>query len=174
MRILVAVASKHGSTAELATALAAGLRHHGADVDVRTPGAVSSVAGYDVVIVGSAVYRNRWLRAARDFLDGHSGALRSREVFLFSSGPIAEQGRPVNNHYDVAPAMARTGAREHRTFAGKIDPAVLNAGERVVVRMTGAQLGDFRDWDEIGSWASKIVAQVSDRTGVRMPTEHTR
>ncbi|WP_241997210.1 flavodoxin domain-containing protein [Rhodococcus sp. SMB37] len=167
------MASKHGSTAELATALAAGLRHHGADVDVRAPGAVSSVAGYDVVIVGSAVYRNRWLREARDFLDEYSGPLRSREVFLFSSGPIAEQGRPVNNHYDVAPAMARTGAHEHRTFAGKIDPAVLSAGERVVVRMTGARLGDFRDWDEIGSWASEIVARVTDRAGRRVPTEQT-
>lgn len=173
MRILVAVASKHGSTAELATALAAGLRHHGADVDVHAPGAVSSVADYDVVIVGSAVYRNRWLRAAREFIDEHARALLSREVFLFSSGPIVEQDRPVNNHYDVPPAMARTGAREHRTFAGKIDPAVLGAGERVVVRMTGARLGDFRDWDAIGSWASEIVARVSDRTGARVPTEQT-
>ncbi|MEE2033959.1 flavodoxin domain-containing protein [Rhodococcus chondri] len=162
MRILVSAASKHGSTAEIATALAAALRHHGAQVDVVPPDKVENVDGYDAVVLGSAIYRSRWLRAARGLADAHGDALRDRTVFLFSSGPVANRDRPVNSPYDVATVTERTGACEHRMFAGKLDPAVLGAGERMVVRMAGARTGDFRDWEAIGTWASKIVASLSD------------
>lgn len=174
MRILVAAASKHGSTAEIATALAAALRHHGAEVDVKAPEQVPDVGGYDVVVLGSAVYRSRWLRPAREFVETHAEALRQRIVFLFSSGPIAEQGRPVNRPYDVSEVVARTGAREHRMFAGKLDPSVLGPGERVVARMIGARIGDFRDWDAIGAWAPSIIEQATGRPATPIPTDRRR
>jgi menaquinone-dependent protoporphyrinogen oxidase len=162
MRILVSAASKHGSTAEIATALAAGLRHHGAQVDVVPPEKTPDTDRYDAVVLGSAVYRSRWLRSARTFAEEHGDSLRRRTVFLFSSGPIADGQRPVNNPYDVSVVAGRVGAREHRMFAGKLDPAVLGTGERMVARMVGARSGDFRDWDAIGAWASKIVASLSE------------
>ena len=160
MRILVTAASRHGSTTEIATALAAALRDKGARVDVVAPEQVDAVDGYDAVVLGSAVYLGHWLHPAKSFVDRHAGALRERAVFLFSSGPIGDQDRPVNRPYDASHASERTGAREHRMFAGKLDPEVLGAGERVVARMTGGRTGDFRDWDAIGTWAAQIVESV--------------
>ncbi|UYP19650.1 flavodoxin domain-containing protein [Rhodococcus sp. Z13] len=161
MRVLVSVASKHGSTAEIATALAAAMRHHGAQVDVCPPHRVDDVDGYDVVVLGSAVYRGRWLRTAREFAERYASPLRGRAVYLFSSGPVVPGDRPVNTPYDACAVAERLDAREHRTFPGKLDPAVLNTGERMVVRMVGAPPGDFRDWDAVGSWGAHIVASTT-------------
>ncbi|WP_082899956.1 flavodoxin domain-containing protein [Rhodococcus phenolicus] len=162
MRILVSAASRHGSTAEIATALGAALRDRGALVDVVEPHDVGDVSGYDAVVIGSAVYRGRWLRPAKEFVDEHAAELRRRPVFLFSSGPIAEQDRPVNNPYDVSTVRHRTGANEHRMFAGKLDLDALSVGERMHVRMSGGRAGDFRDWDAVGGWAGAIVDAVSE------------
>ncbi|WP_432677802.1 flavodoxin domain-containing protein [Rhodococcus pyridinivorans] len=161
MKVLVAVASRHGSTAEIATALAASMRHHGAQVDVNAPEDVDEVDAYDVVVLGSAVYRSRWLRSAREFSDRHAAELRERDVYLFSSGPVASGGRSVNTCYDACAVAERIEAVEHRTFPGKLDPAVLGTGERMVVRMVGAPSGDFRDWDAIGAWGARIVARTT-------------
>ncbi|WP_420749883.1 flavodoxin domain-containing protein [Rhodococcus sp. O3] len=166
MRILVSAASRHGSTAEIATALGAALRDRGALVDVVEPHDVRDISGYDAVVIGSAVYRGRWLRPAKDFVDAHAKELRRRPVFLFSSGPIADQDRPVNSPYDVFTVRHRTGAREHRMFAGKLDPEGLSVGERMHVRMSGGRVGDFRDWDAVGGWAGTIVDAVADEKAV--------
>jgi menaquinone-dependent protoporphyrinogen oxidase len=66
----------------------------------------------------------------------------------------------VNTSYDACAVAERTGACEHRTFPGKLDPAVLGTGERMVVKMVGAPSGDFRDWDAIGAWGARIVART--------------
>jgi len=163
MRILVAAASKHGSTAEIATALAAAMRHRGAQVDVVPPEQVGSVDEYNAVVVGSAVYRFRWLRAARAFVRAHEESLRHRDVFLFSSVPVTKGIRAAHNSYGVASVEIRTGARGHRMLAGKLDPSRLGVGERAIARMCGVRAGDFRDWDAIGSWATEIVDRVSER-----------
>lgn len=157
MSILVAAASRHGSTAEVATALAAAMRHHGAHVDVVPPELVRSVDEYRAVVLGSAIYRNRWLREAREFADTHQEVLRRRTVFLFSSGPVADMRRTRGAQGDVSVVAGRTGAREHRMFAGKLDPMMLGSGERVMARLCSMRVGDFRDWDAIGSWAAEIV-----------------
>jgi len=157
MSILVATASRHGSTAEVATALAAAMRHHGEHVDVMPVELVRGVDEYHAVVLGSAVYRNRWLREARDFADVHQEELRRRAVFLFSSGPVSGTRRSAGPPCDVSVAAGRTGAREHRMFAGKLDPLMLGTGERVIARLCSMRVGDFRDWDAIGSWAAEIV-----------------
>jgi menaquinone-dependent protoporphyrinogen oxidase len=163
MRILVAAASKHGSTAEIATALAAAMRHRGAQVDVVPPEQVGSVDEYNAVVLGSPVYRFRWLRAARAFVRAHEDALRDRDVFLFSSVPVTNGLRAPNSSYGVSSVENRTGARGHRMLTGKLDPSRLGAGERAIARMWGVKAGDFRDWDAIGSWATEIVDRVAER-----------
>jgi menaquinone-dependent protoporphyrinogen IX oxidase len=56
MKVLIAVSSKHGSTAEIAASIGETFRETGIDVDVVDVKEVESVAPYDAVIVGSAVH----------------------------------------------------------------------------------------------------------------------
>jgi menaquinone-dependent protoporphyrinogen oxidase len=54
-RILVAYASRAGSTAEVAEVIGRVLREGGPEVDVCPVGAVHSLAGYDALVLGSAI-----------------------------------------------------------------------------------------------------------------------
>src|SRR5690606_4497835 len=69
MRILVAVASKHGSTREIAEAIAQELKSQGLDVDLQPVETVIQVSNYDAVVFGSAIYAGSWLPAAKRFAE---------------------------------------------------------------------------------------------------------
>jgi len=75
-------------TEELAEMVAGLLRMEGLSVDLRPPRHVKGLQGYDAVIVGGALDAFRWHRAARRFVQRHSGELRTRPMYFFSSGPL--------------------------------------------------------------------------------------
>src|SRR4051794_41912923 len=66
--VLVAYASKHRSTAEIAEVIADELREQGVGVDLREAGAVEDLSSYAAVVLGSAGYMKRGGRAARRLL----------------------------------------------------------------------------------------------------------
>jgi menaquinone-dependent protoporphyrinogen oxidase len=161
MRILVSVASKHGATAEIGSALATALAEAGLDVDVVPPGQVEDLGAYDAVVIGSAVYLGHWISSATDFIERHEAALRERPVWLFSSGPLGDPPVPAEDPEDVAGLVVQIGARGHRVFAGEVDRSVLGLGEKVLLTAVRAQEGDFRPWPEIRAWAGEISAALA-------------
>jgi menaquinone-dependent protoporphyrinogen oxidase len=158
MRILVTVASKHGSTGEIGEIVAGVLRDAGAEVVSTPPETGAHVREYDAVIIGSAVYAGRWLGPARDFVERHEAELAERPVWLFSSGPIGDPPLPAGDAPEGAAIASRIGARDHRTFTGRLERARLGLLERTVTRALHAPDGDFRDLDAVRAWADGIVA----------------
>jgi menaquinone-dependent protoporphyrinogen oxidase len=158
MRVLVTAASKHGATQEIAEAIGRVLAEGGIEADVLKVDAVADLAGYDAVVLGSAVYMGTWLEEARRFVEVHSPELAALRTWIFSSGPIGDPPRPdPEQAVQLEEILARTGALEHRLFAGALDKSRLGFGERAVVLAFRAAEGDFRDWDEIRGWASEIA-----------------
>lgn len=160
-RILVAAASKHGATTEIAESIGSILADKGLDATVATPDQVTSVNEYAAVILGSAVYAGHWLNEAKELADRIAAAEPSPDVWLFSSGPIGDPPKPEEDPVDVADIYEKTSAREHRIFAGKIDRSLLSFGEKAIMIAVRAPEGDFRDWDEIRSWAEGIAEAVT-------------
>ena len=164
MRILVAVASRHGHTREIAQAVAGELRACGMIVEVRetgAAGAADTVEGYDAVVLGSAVYMGEWLPEAQRFVERHQSRLLVIPVWLFSSGPLgADDPKPHGDPAAVPGLLQATGAREHRTFAGALDSGRLGLGERLIAGVVRAPDGDFRDWEGIRAWAATIATAV--------------
>jgi menaquinone-dependent protoporphyrinogen oxidase len=66
-------------------------------------------------------------------------------------------------------AMAKTKARDHRLFAGKIDKGKLGFGERALTLALRVAEGDFRDRPEIAAWANTIAGAIGEgeSSGVR-------
>ena len=104
---LVAYCSKRGSTMEIAEWIGADLREAGVDVDVRPANSVKEVAPYDLVILGGALYMGRWHRDARRFARRHARMLRTRPVWLFSSGPLDDSAGRARARDFRRPAPAR-------------------------------------------------------------------
>jgi menaquinone-dependent protoporphyrinogen oxidase len=173
MKVLVAVASKHGATEEMADTIGRRLRDRGLDVDVRNVDDVADLDPYEAVVLGSAVYMGRWLEPARAFADERAGELAVRPTWLFSSGPLGSPPKPdPEKAVQIDAIIAKTGAREHRVFVGKLDRSRLSLGMRAVVRAVHAPDGDFRDWPAIAGWADEIADTLGSPALTR--TRNTR
>jgi menaquinone-dependent protoporphyrinogen oxidase len=164
MKVLVVYGSKHGSTAEIASKIAEAIEAAGPSVVVHQTEYASDVAGYDAVVIGSAVYFGGWMSATKKFVEDNADALRRVPVWLYSSGPLGRPLLPKEASADGATLLTMTGAREHAVFAGRLEQNQLGVRERVTTRIVHASSGDFRDWAQIRAWGTKIGAEVAAMT----------
>jgi menaquinone-dependent protoporphyrinogen oxidase len=165
MKVLVAAASKHGATHEIAAAIGRGLSERGLVVEVCDVADLGSIGDANACVLGSAVYVGQWLGTARHFVEANAAALAAIPTWLFSSGPLGDPLKPDEEHaVNVAETIASVAAREHRLFAGKLDKGQLGFGERAVVLAVRAADGDYRNWDEIDAWAGEIAAALRGAT----------
>ena len=160
MNVLVAVASRHGSSLEIGEVIATTLRTRGLQADVHSVETVTSLDGYDAVVLGSSVYSGHWLRRARVFVDTFEAELVGRPLWLFSSGPVGDPPSPLENPVEVAALVERLGPRSHRLFGGRIAGSELGLAEKALVTLVRAPYGDFRPWSEISVWAEAIAAEL--------------
>lgn len=152
MRVLVAHASKKGGTKEIAEWIVSELDEHGIEVEIRPARDVKSVARYEAVVLGGALYAFMWHRDAKRFVRRHRRALRDRPVWLFSSGPLDNSAGeseipPVRF---VRQAIERIGARGHKTFGGRLTPDYKGP----------LPVGDWRDRSQVEEWATQIASEL--------------
>jgi len=165
MRVLIAYASLHGSTEEIAAAVGATLGEAGFETDVRSAGIVTDVGRCRAVILGSALYGGAWLGPALDLARRHRTVLAAVPVWLFSSGPIGacspEDREQPRERMDLDEWLLPEG---HEVFPGRLDTARLSFGERMMARTLRAATGDHRDWGAIQHWAMCIADSLRPPT----------
>jgi len=164
-RVLVAYASRHDATAEIAAAVAAELDAAGCASSLVEARLVETVDGFDAAVIGSALYLGRWDERALDLVRRERTALAAIPTWLFSSGPVgagSATARPerLPQPGDVAVLGAEIGAHA-TTFGGRVDPA---GGSFDMEIMAQAGLaGDWRDFARIRSWARAIAGDLLAR-----------
>ena len=164
-RVLVAYASRHAATAEIATAIAAELDAGGCIATLAEARAVTTFAAADAAVVGSALYLGRWDPAALDLLRRERAALERIPTWLFSSGPVGvgtATARPdrLPQPDDVAALADEIGAHA-TTFGGRVDPD--EGGFEMEILATAGLAGDWRDFGRIRAWARGIAAELVAR-----------
>lgn len=171
-KVLVAYSTRYSSTKGIADFIAQRLRSYGNDVDVRDVAEVRNPEDYDAYVVGSAVYMRHWLKSSREFVLRNSRILVRKPVWLFSSGPLGTEKknghgrdlRDVSGPQELGELREAVNPRCHRVFFGALNPRKLGLAHRMVRKMPAAREGlpegDFRDWEEIGTWASEIAKQL--------------
>jgi menaquinone-dependent protoporphyrinogen oxidase len=143
--VLVAYASQTGSTAAIATTIAAELRAAGLAVDCRPASDVRDLTGYGAIVLGSGVFLARRMSDGGGFIARHGTALGDRPVWLFAAGPIGrgragEDGTPED--IGVMHVARGIGARGAATF-GAIDPS---AGIDPLDRLEPTNQARVRGW----------------------------
>lgn len=156
MRVLITYGSKRGGTAGIARMLSGALAAKGFDTEVRLPDEVEHIVEYDAIVVGGALYYNRWPRDVSAFVRRHRDELLRVPVWMFSSGPLDDRALresiPPTNQ--VQQFLDRTAAQGHITFGGRLEP---NAKGFFARRMAKTKSGDFRDAEQVQRWADQIA-----------------
>ncbi len=162
-KVLVAYASKHGSTAEIAKAVADEIRSAGHEVDCLEAGSADEVGGYDAVVIGSAVYIKRWRGDAKHFLRKQAKALAEKPFWVFSSGPTGDPADDDPEWLEPKRIMRKAeelGVRDHVVFGGRVPPEGGGIAGKGMRSGIPEEFQDRRDWDEIRAWARGIAAEL--------------
>jgi menaquinone-dependent protoporphyrinogen oxidase len=163
-KVLVAYASKCGSTGEVAQAIADQLCAHGMTVDVRRVGDVGDVSEYGAFVIGSAIRMSSWLGEVKQFVETNAAMLQTAPTAFFTVHMLnvdeSEESKANRAAY-VAPIHALVQPQAEAFFAGKIDLAKMSFLDRMISKMMKAQDEDKRNWDAIKAWAERLPLQAA-------------
>ena len=167
--ILIAYATKYGSTQDVAEKIAATLREGGLAVDLKPVKQVKTLDGYRAVVVGAPLYIGSWLKDAQRFLTQQQIALEKLPVAIFSLGPTraGEDVADVRASLDVQVSKypwLKPVAVE--LFGGKYDPAKLRFPDTLLAALPASPLhgvpaSDIRDWAAIRAWANTLPEKLT-------------
>lgn len=169
--ILVAYATRYGSTQEAAEAVAATLRESGREVDIQPMRKVRALAGYRAIVLGAPIYIGSLHKDAISFLSRHRDALTERPVAVFVLGPThspADENEWQGSRAQLDKELARFPSLTPvalEMFGGKYDPAKFNLADRLITSLPASPLhgmpaSDQRDWKAIRAWASDLAAKL--------------
>ena len=148
--VLVAYATKHGSTREVAGAVSKTLRAEDVQVDLRPARGVRGPIGdRDLVVLGAPIYSGQWHRDAHRFLKRYRKELLTVPVAVFGMGP-RNPGQEAwqRSRRQLDRALARRDWLRPAAVAvfGGVDPPTRQ----------GKRRRDLRDWDAVRAWATGI------------------
>ncbi|GAA1654503.1 flavodoxin domain-containing protein [Nonomuraea maheshkhaliensis] len=159
--ILLAYATRNGSTREVVDAIAAMLRETGVEVRVRAARTVRApIEEADLIVLGAPLYNGRWHRDAHRLLKRHRDTLRRLPVAVFGMGPRRDTPE--------AWAQARSQLNRALTRHSWLTPltvAVFGGADSPKHRLHR----DLRDWNAIEAWALGIC-RLSERTAAHGAT----
>jgi menaquinone-dependent protoporphyrinogen oxidase len=163
-KILVAYASKLGSTTGVAEAIGKTLVESGMEVDIRPMQEVNDLSPYRAVVAGSAIRDRKWLPEAMQFMKTHQAALAQKPFATFSvcmtmAMPNEEYRRGVTAWLEPVRLLVKPISEGF--FAGVLDISKIpSLWDRVMFRlsvMLGVwKEGDHRDWNAIRAWAVNL------------------
>ncbi|MCQ8893375.1 MAG: flavodoxin domain-containing protein [Methanolinea sp.] len=159
-RIVIAYASRYGSTAEIAEQIAGELRSLGYAVDC-----VSFRQGgirlneYDAAVLGSPLFLGKWLAEAREFVSRERAALGRMPVAVFSVGYTFRDPTPAAlgaGEEAIQEICRMIPVRDRAFFPGKVDTGRMSPADRAVLSLAKVTPGDFRDEEMVRSYARRL------------------
>lgn len=167
--ILVAYASRTGTTAGVAEAIGQTLAESGARVEVRRMQDVTDFSSYRAVVAGSGIQNKQWLPEAMQFMRANQAALNTKPcaVFLVCMTLAMKNGETYRTHVSdfMAPVRLLVRPVSEGLFAGALDiskvPSVKDRlGFKISVKTGVWTEGDHRDWEAIRTWAASLPPRL--------------
>jgi menaquinone-dependent protoporphyrinogen oxidase len=163
-KVLIAYASKYGSTKEVSEEIGKVFSSAGMEVDIIPMRKVKDVSRYTFAVLGTSIRMGKPLKEAVTFVDRYRDELKKNTVALFSVG-----------------LQMKEDTEENRTKAkGFLRPLLETIGEPVSIGLFGGSVdykkfglflrffakkektgilheGDWRNWEEIRKWAKSLI-----------------
>jgi menaquinone-dependent protoporphyrinogen oxidase len=173
-KILVAFATSEGSTRMIAKRIADGIVEISRSCEVETtlydvsvyPYDPIDVAKFDLVIIGSAIHNQNWLKEAVSFLEQNP---EMKLAYAFSVCSVGERtsflGETVSNwarsrRQFPAAITNRVDSMKHHFFAGIANDSWGIIGN-IFVWLTWGSMGDHISWEEVDDWAAQLAKDIS-------------
>lgn len=162
-KILIAYASKYGSTGGVADAIAKELCSKGIAADVAVIKNAGNISSYQGVIIGSAIYMGKWMSEAIDFVKKNKDVLSRMPVAYFLvcmtlSRPTDKNRAEVLSYMDpILKDVPEIKPAAIGTFAGALHYDNLSWIYKKILKSKGTPEGDYRDWNAIRLWARDPV-----------------
>ncbi len=166
-KVLVAYATIHGSTKEVAEAVAEVMREMAFEIDLKPAGEVKSLHGYSAVVIGAPLYMFHLHKDARRFLSHFEKNLKGDlPVYIFAGGPFGpdiekdrqEVQRNLESEIAKFPWLKPAGIK---LIGGRFDPSGLHFPYNLIPAMKKMPPSDLRDWEDIRKWASDIAMETN-------------
>jgi menaquinone-dependent protoporphyrinogen oxidase len=165
-KVLIAFATTHGSTQEVAEFVAKTLREQGSEVDLQAAKNVRSLEEYSVIVLGIPLYMFRLHGDAVRFLKkNHKAFIAGLPLAIFAGGPFGdskpEDWQKVRDNLNQELGKYN-GLRPFavEVVGGRFDPTHLRFPWNLIPALKQMPSSDLRDWEAIRSWAGSLTEKV--------------
>ena len=163
IKVLVAYATKYGSTHEVAEKIAAVARKQEMDVDILPAAHVDTLNGYQAVILGTGLYIGHMHKDAFKFLSKYEPALSNgKPLAIFAGGPLQPEDDCVEIRKMLNADLAKYPELKPiavEVVGGRFDPEKLRFPWTMLPAMKNIPPSDLRDWCAINQWTINLVHQ---------------
>jgi menaquinone-dependent protoporphyrinogen oxidase len=166
VNILVAYASTHGSTKEVAEAVVATIRELDLRVDLMPARNVRTLDGYNLVVLGAPLYMFQLHKDALRFLRRYQKPLAGGMPVAIIAGGSIENG-DENERQEVRTQLDKQLAKfpwlkpvAVEIIGGRFDPTSLRFPWNLIPALKNKPPIDLRDWAAIHSWAGSLVGNM--------------
>ena len=169
-KVLIAYASRCGSTGEVAEHIGRVLCENGVAADVLLLENVDTIDPYDGVIVGSAIHSSKWLPEAYEFVEENRRPLSGMPVAYFLTcltlyKPTEENLGKARGYLDpLNRDIPQVKPMDIGLFGGVLDYTKLSWPVRLIMKQKmkrrAVPEGDYRNWASIGEWAKGLSARL--------------
>lgn len=160
--VLVAYATKTGTTREVAEFVGNRLRERGLTVEVEPVEAIQDASQYSAVVLGSAVRLGKLLGSTIKFAHRHLSGNSGRPVAYFIDCLTMREDTPENRKTAEAIVADLISIQEPVSvglFGGRVDFSRLDFFTRWMLKGQIPE-GDWRNWDVIGAWTDELVPRL--------------
>jgi menaquinone-dependent protoporphyrinogen oxidase len=159
--VLVAYATRSGSTREVAESVADTLREGGIGVSIQPLREAKKIDEFSAVVIGAPLYMFHWHKDALRFLSRQRDALNQRPVAIFALGPIQPEKKQFEDaRTQLNQELAKYPCLEPiavEIFGGRFEPTSLRFPYNLIPALKNMPASDLRDWSAIRAWANELT-----------------
>ncbi len=163
-KILVAYATKCGSTREIAEFMVKTLQENEVDADLGEMKMVKSVKDHSGLVLGAPMYMFRIIGDAHNFLKKHKKDIERIPTAFFSLGPTQDKEEDWKNVWgNFEKELSKYPwfqpiAKE--VFGGRLDSSKLVFPYNLLPGKDQLPQGDIRDWEKIRAWTESLPIKL--------------